>query len=160
MTNELTPIEKISLFESSKDERQSFAINLVEQIESGSIDPLKVHLHIKCMEDIIKQLNDNTIYKKSLVDAAEKYGQKSFQFMNSKIEIKEVGTKYDFSQCADPVYQQFEQMADSAKDSLKKRGDFLKTVPIEGLELKIDDEVVTVYPPSKSSTTSIAVTLK
>jgi hypothetical protein len=51
-------------------------------------------------------------------------------------------------------------MSEQANEVLKARQDFLKTVPSKGMELKVDDEVVTVYPPSKSSTTSIAVTLK
>lgn len=158
--NDLTTTSILALFETNKEQRQSFALDLVSKIENGEVDPLKIHLQVKAMEDIIKLLNDNTIYKKAILDGAEKFGQKSFQFMNSKVEIKEVGVKYDFSQCGDPVYQQYEQFAESTKASLKERADFLKTVPAKGMELKIDDELVTVYPPSKSSTTSIAVTLK
>ena len=82
--------------------------------------------------------------------------------MNSKVEIKEVGTKYDFSKCGDPVYEQLEQMAESAKSSLKERSDFLKAIPKSGIPFLDENsgEMITVYPPSKSSTTSIAITLK
>lgn len=161
-TNDLTTTSILALFETNKEQRQSFALDLVSKIEQGEVDPLKIHLQVKAMEDIIKLLNDNTIYKKSILEAAEKYGQKSFQFMNSKVEIKEVGVKYDFSQCGDSLYQMFEQQTESMKDNLKKRADFLKTVPVKGLTVvnELSGEVETVYPPSKSSTTSIAVTLK
>jgi hypothetical protein len=161
MTQDLTTTSILALFQTNKEERQSFALDLVSKIENGEVDPLKIHLQIKCMEDIIKLLNDNTIYKKAVLEAAEKFPEKSFTFMNAKIEKKEVGVKYNFENCADPIYKMLEQQTESLKDDLKKRGDLLKTVPAKGMELVMaDGEVVTVYPPSKSSTTSIAVTLK
>lgn len=160
MTNELTTTSILSLFETNKEQRQSFALGIVEALESGEVDPLKIHLQVKCMEDIIKLLNSNTIYKKSVLDAAEKHGQKSFEYMNSKVEIKEVGVKYDYSQCGDPVYRELEERCSWFEAELKARQKLLQTVPAKGMELKVEDEVVTVYPPSKSSTTSVAITLK
>jgi len=162
MTQDLTTTSILALFETNKEQRQSFALDLVSKIEQGEVDPLKIHLQVKAMEDIIKLLNDNTIYKKAILDSAEKYGQKSFQFMNSKVEIKEVGTKYDFSKCGDSLYMKFEEESEVIKENLKKRADFLKTVSPKGMTIlnEITGEVETVYPPSKSSTTSIAVTLK
>jgi len=162
MTNELTTTSILALFETNKEQRQSFALDLVSKIENGEADPLKIHLQVKAMEDIIKLLNDNTIYKKAILDAAEKFPEKSFTFMNAKIEKKEVGVKYDFSQCGDSRYQMYEQQMESAKTDLKNRSEFLKTVPEKGMQIvnELTGEVDTVYPPSKSSTTSIAVTLK
>ena len=158
--NALSTTSILALFETNKEQRQSFTLALIDEIEQGNVDPLKVHLQVKCMEDIIKLLNSNTVYKKSVLDAAEKYGEKSFQYQNSKVEIKETGVKYDFSQCGDPVYRNLEEANEVTSSLMKQRADFLKTVPAAGMELKIEDEVITVYPPSKSSTTSIAVTLK
>lgn len=160
MTNELTTASILALFETNKEQRQSFALALIDEIESGNVDPLKIHLQVKCMEDIIKLLNSNTVYKNLVLAAAEKYGEKSFTYQNAKVEIKETGVKYDYSQCSDPVFLQAEQEFLKAAEVLKARETFLKTVPPKGMELKIDDEVVTVYPPSKLSTTSVAVTLK
>lgn len=159
-TTELTTTSILSLFETNKEQRQSFALGVIDALENGEVDPLKIHLQVKCMEDIIKLLNSNTIYKKSVLDAAEKYNQKSFEFMNSKVEIKETGVKYDYSKCNDPVHQSISSDLEERSAWLKDRETFLKTVPAKGMELKIDDEVVTVYPPSKSSTTSVAITLK
>jgi hypothetical protein len=96
MTNELTTTSILALFETNKEQRQSFALSLVDEIEQGNVNPLKVHLQIKCMEDIIKLLNSNTIYKKAVLEEAEKQGQKSFEYQNAKVEIKETGVKYDF----------------------------------------------------------------
>lgn len=160
MTNELTTTSIIALFQTTKEERQSFALSLISEIESGNVDPLKIHLQVKCMESIIKLLNENTIYKKALLDAAEKQGQKSFDYHNAKFEIKEVGVKYDYSQCNDPELNGLAGAIDTLDGELKLRQKFLQAVPAKGMEVVVKDEVVTVYPPSKSSTTSIAVTLK
>ncbi len=161
MTTELTTTSILALFETNKEQRQSFTLALIDEMEQGNVDPLKVHLQVKCMEDIIKLLNSNTVYKKAILDAAEKYGEKSFTYQNAKVEIKETGTKYDFSKCGDTVYQMLEQRSESAAADLKQREAFLKNVPSKGMEIITDDgEAITVYPPSKSSTTSIAITLK
>lgn len=160
--SELTPRSIVALFQTTKEERQSFALSLISEIESGNLDPLKVHLQVKCMEDIIKLLNSNTIYKSAVLEAAEKYGQKSFDYQNSKVEIKETGVKYDYSKCNDPEWELLEQQCLSFSEGLKQREAFLKTVPGKGLEILngITGELVTIYPPAKSSTTSIAITLK
>lgn len=162
MTQDLTTTSILALFQTTKEERQSFTLDLIDKIQSGEADPLKVHLQIKCMEEIIKLLNSNTIYKKTVLEAAEKYGEKSFEFMNSKIEIKEMGAKYNFEGCGDTEWEMLDSTARAAANDLKERETFLKTVPAKGLEIvdKLTGEMVTIYPPSKSSTTSIAVTLK
>ena len=160
MTNELTTTSILSLFETTKEQRQSFALGIIDALQAGEVDPLKVHLQVKCMESIIKLLNENTIYKQSILEAAEKHGQKSFEYMNSKVEIKEMGTKYDYSQCGDPIYRRLFDQKEFVDSEVKVREKFLQTVPAKGMELVIEDEVVTVYPPSRSSTTSVAITLK
>lgn len=162
MTNELTTTSILSLFETNKEQRQSFALGIIDALQAGEVDPLKVHLQVKCMESIIKLINENTIYKQSVLEAAEKHGQKSFEYMNSKVEIKEVGTKYDYSRCNDRQWELLDSNERSAAFYLKERESFLKTVPAQGLEIvdKITGEMVTIYPPSKSSTTSVAITLK
>jgi len=159
--NDLTTTSILALFETNKEQRQSFALDMVSKIEQGEVDPLKIHLQVKAMEDIIKLLNDNTIYKKAILDAAEKHGKK-FEFMNAEIAIKEVGVKYNFEQCCDHEWYLLNQQSDSLSAQRKERETFLKTVPSKGIDIvsKETGEMVTIYPPSKSSTTSIAVTLK
>lgn len=152
----------VSLFQTTKQERQNFAIELAEKLHSGELDALTLHLQVKCMEDVVKQVTSNSIYKKAITDAAEGYGQKSFDFYNAKFEIKETGVKYDYTQCNDPVLADLNSRIDSLSEELKKRESFLKTVPQKGMIITDDEtgETFTVYPPAKSSTTSVAVTLK
>jgi hypothetical protein len=155
----LAPTSILRLFETTKSERGSFVTQVIERLENGDVDPLETHLQVKSMEDLIKQITDSKEYKKLLLDAASKHG-KSFEYHSAKFETKEVGSKYDFSNCGDPIHDELEQKAKSAADALKERQYFLKTLPVKGLEILINDELITIYPPSKTSTTAIAVTLK
>lgn len=152
-------LSNLSLFETNKKERQDFAIQVTNNLMEGLADPLKVHLQVKCMEDIIKQLTSNTVYKDIVLTEAQKYG-KSFEQHNAKFEIKEMGVKYDYSNCGDPVYRELEDKLSILEAEIKNRQTLLKSIPISGQEILIGDELVKVYPPSKSSTTSITVNLK
>jgi hypothetical protein len=158
-TMELSPISIIRLFETDKSQRQSFVLQVIDRLENGTADPLETHLQVKCMESLIKDLNENTVYKNYLLEAAAKEG-KSFTFHNAKFETKEVGVKYSFDKCGDPEIEQLQKEKKALDEKLKAREAFLKTVPVSGLEVIVGDEVCKVYPPAKVSTTSVCVTLK
>ena len=162
MSNELTTTSILSLFQTTKEQRESFAIDLIERIESGSVNPLEIHLQVKCMDDVVKLINSNTVYKKSILSSAENMGEKSFQFHNAKFEIKETGVKYDFSRCEDPLLSRLYTQQSELDGKVKDRESMLKTVPQKGMIVTDEEtgETFTVYPPSKSSTTNVSVTLK
>lgn len=171
---QLTVNETLPLFKTTKDQRLSFVSEIIDRLENGEIEPLKVHLQIKSMEDIISLLTDknektNKVgyqfakrYNDLLVDASEKYEAKKFQYEGGEFTIKEVGTKYDFTMCNDAEIDSLLTQENDLKEKIKSRQDFLKTVPISGLQIVDKDtgEVNTIYPPSKSSTTSLSVSLK
>lgn len=62
--NDLTTTSILALFQTNKEQRQSFVNDLLVKIDAGEVDPLKIHLQLKCMEDIIEQLTVNSTYKK------------------------------------------------------------------------------------------------
>lgn len=154
----IATVTDLSLFETTKAERQDFAQSVVNGLKEGLSDPLKVHLQVKCMEDLIKQITSHPDYKDLTLDEAAKYG-KSFEHYNAKFEIKEMGVKYDYSNCGDPIYIQLSNELAELEKKVKDRQTFLKAVQ-PGTELLIEDEVIILYPPVKTSTTSITVNLK
>lgn len=162
MTNELTTTSIMALFETTKEQRQSFVSDIIQKVEDGDIDPLKIQVQLKCAEDIIKQVTGNDRYKNLLVESAQTYGSKSFEAFNAKMEIKETGVKYDFSNCGDVVLDRLTQQQESTDKAVKDRQTFLKTIPVKGLVVTDDEtgETFTVYPPAKSSTTNVAISLK
>jgi hypothetical protein len=151
-------VTNLSLFETSKQERQIFAEQITNSLLEGLTDPLKVHLQVKCMEDFIKQITSNSVYKDLIVTEAIKYG-KTFEHHNAKFEIKEAGVKYDFQNCNDPILKELEDKFSILDTEVKERQKFLKSIK-ESVEVLIGDEIVTLYPPVKTSTTSVTVNLK
>ena len=151
-------VTNLSLFETSKSERQNFAEQITNNLLEGLADPLKVHLQVKCMEDLIKQITSNSVYKHLLVTEAAKFG-KSFEHHNAKFEIKETGVKYDYESCGDPLLKDLEDELALLESKIKERQSFLKS--IKGtIEILIGDELITLYPPVKTSTTSVTINLK
>jgi hypothetical protein len=149
----------LSIFETTKAERQAFAQSVIKGIKDGLSDPLKIHYQVKCMEDVIKNITSDPDYKSMTLDEAAKYG-KTFEHFNARFEVKEMGVKYDYSVCNDPTYNKLKAQLTVIEDELKAREKYLKAIPSQGVQTLLEDEVVTLYPPAKSSTTSITVNLK
>ena len=152
-------LQTLSLFDLNKEQRSELVQTTIERIANGELSPLKAHLQVKAMEDIIDQITKDKTYKDMLLDESAKYG-KSFEFGNGKFSTKETGVRYMYDQCNDPVLAELYAANDELLEKIKLRQKFLQTVPAEGMDIRVGDELVTVYPPAKSSTTSVTVTLK
>lgn len=153
-------IKTLSVYDMTKAERGQFVNNIIESLESGEISTLKLHKQVKCLEDLVKQITANELYKGSVLAEAAHYG-KSFDHLGAKWQVKEAGTKYDYSQCNDPELYQMQQQLDELTEKVKSRQKFLQLAPPEGIEVLDDQsgEVYRLYPPSKSSTTTVTITL-
>jgi hypothetical protein len=123
----------LSLFETTKLERQDFAQSVIKSIKDGLSDPLKVHYQVKCMEDVIKNITGDAEYKSMTINEAAKYG-KSFEHFNARFEVKEMGVKYDYSVCNDPVYNKLKAQLTVLEDDIKAREKYLKAIPTSGVE--------------------------
>lgn len=170
----LTPTSILSLLETNKSQRQSFISNLIDSIENGNVDPLKVHFQVKCIEKILEELTNQDEkknkdgwqiakrYRAAVLSAAEAYGQKEFEFNGSKVKISETGTKYDYSQCNDAELSQWQTEMEFLKAKIDNRQKMLQTVSEKGMIITNEEtgETNTVYPPSKSSTTFITMSIK
>jgi hypothetical protein len=161
MSDKLTVQSILSLFQTDKAQRATFVSDIIARLEEGSAKPLEVHLQAKAMIEIAEALIADSNYREILLDEATKHG-KSFDYQNAKFSIREVGTKYDYSQCGDLMLAELQDRSERANIALKARQDFLKVVPTSGVLFtdEITGETYKIYPPSKSSTTSVTVTLK
>lgn len=154
---ELTTTSTLALFETTKEQREVFAQNMLMAIREGQIDPLKVHMQIKSAEHLLDTLKDNPEYKSLLLEQAEKHGKK-FETYNAEFQVKEAGVKWDYSQCADDFYYDLVAKRDALDREIKERQKFLQCVPIEGMASPQTGGII--YPASKSSTTIVQCTLK
>lgn len=160
--------QTLQLFQTNKSERESFAVGLLEQMENGDVDPLLAHLQVKSMEDILNRLTDKKRFPETaeryagmVQSNAERYG-KQFDLHNARFQVKDGTPTYDWTACNDPELNRLMAQMEQLKEDVKKRQDFLKNAPASGTII-VDDatgEVITVYPPMKSSGTVVAVTLR
>lgn len=99
--------------------------------------------------------------KNMIREEISKYGKEMTSPRGVKFELAETGTRYDFSKCNDDDLFSWETELELLSARIKARKEMLKTIPTKGIDLAMEStaEVVTVYPPSKSSTSSFKVTL-
>jgi hypothetical protein len=159
--SDLTTGHILGLLETTKAQRATFVADVVENLREGHANPLRVHLQVKCMEELVKAIKDNKEYKDLLHEEAVKYG-KSFEFGNAKFEVRNGAGKLDYSVCNDPEYVEINNTVAFWEKELKEREDFLKNIPVVGIETVTNQgELITIYPPTKSpAADAIAVTLK
>jgi hypothetical protein len=150
--NDLTTTGILGLLDTTKEQRASFVSDLVDKMKDGLADPVKVHLQVKKMEDLLTQIKENKEYRDLVMDEAVKYGKK-FEMYGAAFELRAGAGRYDFSN--DPEHAEL-------KEKLKQRESFLKTIPAAGMQTVTKyGEVVTLYPPNKTPAADvIAVTLK
>jgi len=141
----------------SEIEKQSKEI-IAKINDSGEINPLKVATAMKAIEMSIE------IIKKGISDAvleeAQRHEAKTFEYDGHSLQIREAGARYDFTNCNDPEYDRMEKEMESLKAKIKQREGWLKAAP-EGATVVDQEtgEVHEIYPPAKSSTTTVAITL-
>lgn len=152
----------VSLFDTNKKERQSFVTDFLSRIENGSVNPLQAHYNLKCMNEIIKGITENDSYNKLLLSEAEKYGGKSFDFKNSLMQVKELGTKWHYDKCNDDEIKGLLELKKEIETKIKERENFLKSLSPAGIIItdKETGETREVFPPYKTSTTGITINLK
>jgi hypothetical protein len=154
-------MELIKFNHTTKEERSQLVREIFDEVLNGRINPLELHLRLKSAEEVIKQLTGLEPYKAILLDEAQKFG-KSFNYQTAKIDIREVGVKYDYSECGSSALAKLYEKQAAINDAIKAHETYHKGLPSAGVQVVLSEtgEVETHYPPAKTSTTSVAVTLK
>lgn len=155
--SELLATSIVALFDTNKEQRSSFVRQIINGALDGEVSMLKLHKQVKAMEEIVKSILTDDSYREVLLDEAQKHG-KSFEYLGEKWSVKETGVKYDYSSCNDPYWE--ELMEDKAKldAKLSAREEFLKSLT-DPMTIVIEStgEIRRVYPPKKTSTTSVTL---
>jgi hypothetical protein len=135
------------------------ALKAVDNIlESGN--PLRVAETLSAVEEFISLVKKDKRLVDYVREELNKEKGKHTTVGGTKIESAEVGTKYDYSQCNDPILAETEKQSANLAEGLKTRQEFLKRLPAEGLEVLFGEELIRVFPPSKTSTSSYKVSLQ
>lgn len=129
----------------------------VSAVVNGSVDPIKAHISVSRMEAAIKIYKDNEDVRRITLDELAKYGPTA-TFGDCKLEQAEVGVKYDYSGCNDSTLTDLYDQMEVLKAKIKAREDMLKHLQPSGAVDPDTGEIM--YPPVKTSKTSIKTTFK
>lgn len=158
-TNETKlPVINIQDLTPSNHSAGELASKIVDAILSGYVNPLDFAVKKKCIEEALDLAFTNSFVRDAMIEEAAKHNGKAVH-LGAKVESCEVGVRYLFDKCNDPKLVQLETEAAELADKVKQRKEWLKKVDTKGEKILIDDEVIEVYPPAKTSTTSIKVSL-
>ncbi len=121
-------------------------------LENGEFTPTKLvayFSHIKKAMDLISS-DDNFIA--DIRQELETQGDDGkLTRGNMRVELAEVGTKYDFSQCGDTVLTDLYSERLILDSAIKTREQFLKNITQKMEIVTEDGELITVYPAIRSS---------
>lgn len=154
---QITAASIVALFETNKEQRRTFVGQIIDQAVLGNQDALRLHKQVKAMEEIVKAILSDDKYQEVLLDEAYKHG-KSFKHLGDDWSIKETGVKYIFDNCNDPILKDLMEEFRKIEEKLEKRKDFLKSLD-GSITIVIEEtgEIVEVFPPAKTSKTTVAI---
>ena len=130
MTQDLTTKSILALFDTNKAERQSFADNVLAAVNDGNIDPLKLHVQMKCMMDILSRIQDHPDYRDAITTEAAKYGRGKHDLHNAVFEVKATAGRYDYSH--DGEWQRLNESRKDREKFLKSLGQAIEIVHPDG----------------------------
>ena len=134
---------------------KEFANTILQRIEDGESDPLEIHVQLKAIEKIFKEVSESDGYKASVRNSAEAYG-KEFERFGATIKLAEAGVKYDYSECGHVYYEELCQKIETMTEKKKEYESDMKKIKV-AKEFTFYEKVHTVYPPKKSSTSTVNV---
>lgn len=112
------------------------------------------------MELLIKEIKANKDFSEHALTEIAKFGKALTTSAGTKIELAEVGTKYNFDNCNDEILTNLISEQEKIESLIKERKDFLKTIPSAGIDIvTLHGELVKIYPPYKTSTSSFKTTI-
>lgn len=128
------------VFQPTKTTALEVARKVVEKVEDGDVDALDMLIKVQWLQAMLDEVKKGI--RESALNEAEKYGSQPFDLYGANVQVKEMGTKYDYS-------------GNETWDNLQSRIDCLRT------EQKAVELILRAQGScSKQSTTSVVVTLK
>jgi len=142
----------------SKVAIDNLAKSIVKPITDGNIDVLKSIATIRAVQEALDKVAETI--KPLVVDELHKYSTKEkIVSRGTEFTLKEVGVKYDYSNCGDSLLLDLMKQVDELNIKIKERQAFLKS--IKEVEFIVDTrtgELCEIRPPQKTSSTSYVIT--
>jgi len=142
----------------SKEEITSYATDQAELVSGGALNSLQSLIRVKKIEHFLK------IYESIVRPIAEDQhhfdGKNKYREFYTEITSKEIGSKYDYSECNDQVLNKLLEKQTELNEEIKKRQEFLKKLP-NNFTLVDEEtgEVSVIKPPVKSGRIGLNIQL-
>jgi len=159
--NELpsTAIGTLRLFATTQTQVDVFSDQIIESVKHGEANPLEVLTMFKAFEKVSERVLNEI--KPNILTEAEKHPERIFEFNGNKIEKAELGVKYNYSICNDPVYNELKMKLDEAAKLVKEREEFLKALKEPITQLNEDTgEIFKIIPPLKTSQSGVKISIR
>ena len=148
----------MALMPSTKDQIKSFVHKTVNELKDGYTNPLAYYVQLKAVETTIKDLLANKEVREMVSTEAKKHGL-TFELHGVKIEYSEnISPKYDYTVCGDIEWDEMQVQLKELQEKIKLRETFLKSIPANATIM--DENGVKLFPPTKTASEGIKVTLK
>ena len=137
------------LLQPTKQGIDAFSNQLIAAVKNGDVNPLELRVFLKTMEAIGDKVREHV--RENELTEADKWAENKFSAYGVTFEKAELGTRYDYNVCNDPVH-------DRLLVRVSERTAFLRT--IKSPMTIVDDEtgeVVTIKPPLKKSTSGLKI---
>ena len=148
-------------FPQSKTEQKLMVDLMVAKLEEGNIDPLKVEAAIANIEAVAKEYRKNERVKAMLLDEVRKYPKSVADIYNATFQEKEVGVRYDFSQCGHKKLEEvtahiaeLTEIKKQLENEIRAHKDMYVYTDIE------TGESYEVLPPMRTSSLQVITTIK
>jgi len=143
----------------TKDQVTDIAFDLIEKLDNGDISGLELLRNFKMIEKIQEQVKES-LMRAALREADNNPG-KEFTAFGVSFTKMEAGTKYDYSKCGDETYETILHTMENIDKEKKKRETLLKSID-GSMEIVDTDtgETKVLYPPLKTSTSTLQVKIK
>lgn len=147
-----------SQFPSTKKEIETTAMTIRNTVLEGEVNELLFWKQLMAMDKLVATMKSDVLLKDAVLESAYKYGSKPFEAHNASFRIQETGTKYDYLSCGDAEYEMICAEVEKWANKKKEREEFLKTIKPDQTVFGADG--VQIMPPTKTSTTSVVVTIR
>ncbi len=151
----MTTLSVINLLPSTKESIELFVYKIVNEVKNGNVNALEILAQLKKFEKASDQIS--TQIKENALTEHAKYSEKQVALYGCKIERGENGTKYDYSACGDPEWNELDEEIKKLSEKKKSREAFLKNVskPMAFTDEHTGGETVLINPPIKTSVTGL-----
>jgi len=133
--------------------------HLTKGVEDGLINPLELLTKIRATEKVLNGVLANI--KDQIVTEALKYGKEPIIVNGVEMKVQEAGVKYDYSKCNHPEYNILVNQKNHISDKMRDIEAILKANKTSWEHVDtMTGETFTIYPPTKTSTTTVITKIK